>query len=338
MPTSGRDALWSVAEIAVETCANVRRGERLLVLNDTGGDPALAEALAAAGRGRGAEVLVLTFDRVESITRIPKRVELLMAASDVVIPVCKSRILYSEAVRKAQQNGRVLYMADVSTDLFLRPVVLDADYDELARLARAFEPILAGDHVLRVTSPKGTEATMQMIADRQLALSVCRAHHRGDHDYLPGGAWFGCPLERSVNGTFAVDCSIEPGVRGGLLTEPVALTYRDGWLVDVQGGPQAREFKAWLDDCDDEIRGFAHNGGGLNRAASPVGNLMEDERIIGAFNVAGGNNTLGWPGTNRSKYHFDGMILNASYYVDGVPVCVDGAFVHPALRDASARA
>jgi len=329
--TVPKESIARLAEIAVGTCAAVRPGERLLVLTDTGGDPALADALADAGHRAGAEVIVLRFERVDTITMIPERVAAAMLSSDVVIPVCKSRILYSDAVRNLKATGRMLYMADVPTELFLRPVVLDADYEALARLASAFQKILGGDHELHVSSARGTEATMTIVASRDLALSICRAHERGDHDYLPGGAWFGCPVERTVNGRFVIDCSIEPGVSGGLLNEPIALTYRDGWLVSVEGGPEAREFEAWLDSCDEQIRGFSHNGGGFNRAASRVGNLMEDERILGAFNIAGGNNTLGWPGTNRSRFHFDGMILRASYSVDGVPVCDDGHFVHPLL-------
>jgi leucyl aminopeptidase (aminopeptidase T) len=222
-------------------------------------------------------------------------------------------------------------MADFPTELFLRPVVLDADYDALGRLAGAFSSLLSGDHELHVESTRGTNATMTMIASRNLALSICRARSRGEHDYLPGGAWFGCPLEGSVNGSFVVDCSIEPGVSGGILNEPIALTYRDGRLVSIEGGVEAREFQAWLDSKDEQIRGFSHNGAGFNRAASRIGNLMEDERIMGAFNIAGGNNTLGWPGTNQSRFHFDGMILNATYSVDGVPLCEDGQFVHPEL-------
>lgn len=329
--TSTATALREVADIAVGICTAVSASERLLVLADTGSDPVLAEAIAEAGRRRNAEVIVLVFDQVASITDIPERVEEAVVHSDVVIPVCKSRILYSTTMRRAREHARVLYMADVATELFLRPVVRKADYEELARYARAFREILSGDHVLRVTSPSGTKGLMQMVSSRDLALSTCRARERGDHDYLPGGAWFGCPLEESVTGTFVIDCSLEPGIVGGLVDEPIALSYRAGRLVAVEGGAQAREFRAWLESGDADIYGVAHNGGGFNHAAGRVGNLMEDERILGAFNIAGGNNTLGWPGTNHSTRHFDGMMLQASYWVDDVPVCERGQFVHPAL-------
>lgn len=331
------DQLRLIADIVVDAATAIQGNERVLVLTDSQGDPALTGVIAERARRASAEVVVLEFDKVDSIRDIPSRVAAAIAASDVVIPLCKSRILYSEAMKAGRENRRVLYMADIPTELLLRPVVQECDFDELARVADVFSRLITGSHRLRVETAAGTSAKMQMIDGRRISISKCRSRVKGDHDYLPGGAWFGCPDEDSVDGTFVVDCSIEPGVAGGLLHEPIALTYRAGRLVGIEGGSQADEFKEWIDRGDDELRGVAHNGGGINKSASPYGNLMEDERIRGAFNIAGGNNTLGWPGRNHSAFHFDGMMLNASYWVDDVPLCESGQFVHPELIAAQTR-
>jgi len=323
--------LAQVARIAVTQAAAVQPGERLLVLTDTGGDPRLADLLAAEGRAAGAEVVLASFPEVPTIHDIPARIESVIDGSDVVIPVCRSRILYSDVIKRVSDHGRLLYMADVPTDFFLRPIVLESDYGRLARLAAAFEDVLSVSGRLEVTTPAGTRATMQMDAARGLSISSCRAHRRGDHDYLPGGAWFACPLEETVEGTFVIDSSMEPGVAGGVVDEPVVLQVRAGRVVAVEGGAQADEFTAWLDSCDDQIRGIAHNGGGFNGSAQRIGNLMEDERILGSFNIAGGNNQSGWPGGNSSSSHWDAMMLRATYELDGVRLCEDGRLVHPTL-------
>lgn len=327
------NALEEVAAIAVDQCANVQAGERMLVVTDNLSDPQLAGLVAAAGRRRGAEVVSIDFPHADTIHDIPERVQQAIANSDVVIPLCKSRILYSNAIRGVSGHGRLLYMADVPTDFFLRPVVRETDYADLARLAEAFETILNADGELLVTAPAGTKATMQMRAERGLSISSCRSHKKGDHDYLPGGAWFGCPIEESVNGVFVIDSSMEPGVLGGVVDEPIAITFVDGVLVSVEGDSQADEFVAWLDECDEQIRGVAHNGGGFNPMASRTGNLMEDERILGSFNIAGGNNQSGWPGKNSSSFHWDAMMLNATYSLGGVLICENGTFVHPLLSE-----
>lgn len=325
------DELERVARIAVTQAAAVRPGEKLLVLTDTGGDPRLADLVAAEGRAAGAEVVLASFAQVASIHDLPERIVAALDASDVVIPLCRSRILYADAVKRVSDHGRLLYMADVPTEFFLRPIVLECDYDRLARLAAAFAQVLDVDGEMTVTTPAGTRATMRMRASRGLSISSCRAHDRGDHDYLPGGAWFACPIEETVEGTFVVDSSMEPGVAGGIVDQPVVLQVEAGRVVAVEGGPQAAEFTAWLDSCDDQIRGIAHNGGGFNAQASRIGNLMEDERILGSFNIAGGNNQSGWPGGNSSSFHWDAMMLNATYELDGVRLCEGGRFVHPDL-------
>ena len=75
-----------------------------------------------------------------------------------------------------------------------------------------------------------------------------------------------------------------------MIVDLVVLEFREGRITSIDGGAQAAEFRSWLDACDEKISNVAHNGGGFNAAASRIGNLMEDERILGTFNIAGGNN------------------------------------------------
>lgn len=327
-----------IAEIAIRDCAGVQPGEKVLIVNDNAGDPEFAGLLAGFARAAGGEAVLVSFSYAPTIDELPERVAEMIVNSDVVIPVCQSRILYSRAIKTAEERGRVLYMADFPTEMLMRPVVSQADYGQLARYGAAFEKIFAPGGELRVTTPAGTDAVMQMVPGRRLSVSTCRAHNRGDHDYLPGGAWFGCPVEESVSGTFVIDCSMEPGVAGGIVTDPVVVEFREGRITSLGGGAQASEFRSWLDAADAKIWQVAHNGGGFNAAASRIGNLMEDERILGTFNIAGGNNQSGWPGTNDSHFHWDAMMFEASYSLGGVPICERGRFVHPLLTGAATEA
>jgi aminopeptidase len=323
-----------IAEIAIRDCAGVRPGEKVLIVNDNAGDAEFAALLTGYARDAGAEAISVSFEFAPTIDDLPARVAEMIMASDVVIPVCQSRILYSTAIKAAEQQGRVLYMADFPTESLLRPVVREADYGELARYGAAFEEIFAPGGELHVTTPAGTDARMRMAPGRRMSVSTCRVRDSGQHDYLPGGAWFGCPDEDSVTGTFVIDCSIEPGVPGGIVTEPVVMGFRAGRMVSLDGGAQAGQLRAWLESCDEKIWNVAHNGGGFNAAAARTGNLMEDERILGSFNIAGGNN-MGYPGTNDSHFHWDAMMLQATYTPDAATICDQGRFVHPVLVAAS---
>ena len=241
-----------IARIAIQECAGVRPGESVLIVNDNAGDPALADYLAAEARQAGAEVMVVVFTYVSTILDLPPRVAEAIVSSDVVIPICQSRILYSAALRTARERGRVLYMADFPTEMLLRPVVREADYGQLAAYGSVFAELLTPGGQLRVTTPAGTDAVMQMVPGRRVSLSTCRVREAGQRDYLPGGAWFACPEETSVNGTFVIDCSMEPGVEGGVVNEPVVIEFREGTITHLGGGPQSGEFRRWLEGCDEK--------------------------------------------------------------------------------------
>jgi len=320
-----------IAEIAIRDGAGVQPGEKVLIVTDNAADPQLTDLLAHYARAAGGETIVVSFAYAPTIHDLPERVASIIGDSDVVIPVCQSRILYCSAIKSVRTHGRLLYMADFPTELLLRPVVREADYSQLAAYGDAFRALVGAGGELRVTTPAGTDASMQMVAGRRVSVSKCRVRQQGDHDYLPGGAWFGCPEEDSVNGTFVIDCSMEPGVTGGIVAEPVVIEFRAGRIVELTGGAEATEFRAWLDSCDEKIWSVSHNGGGFNAKAGRIGNLMEDERILGSFNIAGGNNQSGWPGSNDSAFHWDAMMLAASYSLDGADICQEGVFVHPAL-------
>ena len=93
-----------IARIAIQECAGVRPGESVLIVNDNAGDPALADYLAAEARQAGAEVMVVVFTYVSTILDLPPRVAEAIVSSDVVIPICQSRILYSAACAR-RANG-----------------------------------------------------------------------------------------------------------------------------------------------------------------------------------------------------------------------------------------
>ncbi len=135
--------LGRIAEIAIRDCAGIRPGEKVLIVNDNAGDAEFAALLTGFARDAGAEAVAVTFEFAPTIDDLPARVADMIVASDVVIPVCQSRILYSTAIKTAEKLGRVLYMADFPTEMLLRPVVREADYGELARYGQAFREIFA---------------------------------------------------------------------------------------------------------------------------------------------------------------------------------------------------
>lgn len=327
--------LEQVAHIAVNTCAGIKPGEKVLLLGDTGSDERVMDMFMYKCRESGAEAIKMSFHFVESVLKIPERVAQAMWECDVLIPFTKSQILYSNAIAKTKKNARILYMADLETHNMIRPVVLKTDFEEMSKVASIITPIIQNARKIEVRSKAGTSATMVMDPARPTSSTDSMVRNTGELDYLPGGSWAAAPVEDSVNGVFVVDGSLYPI---GVITEPVYFHYKDGWLIKIEGGKQAKEMQDWMEyrssinDGDQLHYWFSHIGGGINKNACYTGNLMEDERVWNAFCISGGANDMSFNGKNHAKSHWDGMCRDITMLADDVIICEDGKFVHKDLQ------
>ena len=88
-----------------------------------------------------------------------------------------------------------------------------------------------------------------------------------------------------------VDGSIlAPGIN--LLNEPVTMTVRNGFVVDIRGGEQATRFADILRNAKDpNVYNIAELGIGMNPKAELRGSMVEDEGCMGTIHIAVGTNT-----------------------------------------------
>ncbi|MEN6472020.1 MAG: hypothetical protein ABFC62_11190 [Clostridiaceae bacterium] len=326
--------LEKVADIAVKVGAGVKLGEKVLILGDTGSDERVMDLFMYKCQEVGAEVLKMSMHFVEQVTKIPERVGHAMAECDVIFPFTKSQILYSDAILNARKVARILYMGDLETHNMIRPVVLETDFYEMAEVAKKIVPLLKKAHKIEVSNAAGTKAEMIIDPQRRVNSTDSMVREVGELDYLPAGSWSASPFEDSVNGTFVVDGSLYPI---GVVSEPVAFHYKDGWIQSIEGGKEAADMRDWMtyrekiNNGDKQHYWFSHIGGGINKNAGYTGNLMEDERVWNAFCISGGANAMNFLGKNTAKSHWDGMCDKITMVIDGVPVCEKGKFVHPDL-------
>lgn len=114
------------ARVAVERCAGVRAGERVLV-TDAMRDQSVAQALMGAALAANAEA-VLTVIPTRRLTpqEPPASVAAAMQATDVVFLYTTYSLTHSSARVRAQQAGaRVISMPGVTEDGFLRTLSVD---------------------------------------------------------------------------------------------------------------------------------------------------------------------------------------------------------------------
>ncbi|MCL5109581.1 MAG: aminopeptidase [Chloroflexi bacterium] len=312
------------ARIALEQCARLRPGERVLVVTDTMRDQSVAEALVGAAVAAGSEgVLLVMPTRRLTPQEPPAAVLAAMQATDIVFLYTTYSLSHSQARVAAQRAGaRVISMPGVTEDGFLR--TLSVDMAALASLTNLLAERVAASRSARVTTALGTDISYLLGNPVTAMDGVCE--RRGEIDFFPPGLFLSVPREGGVTGHAVVDGSI---TQIGRLATPVTMTFNAGRLIKIEGGGEAARLEKMLAALDDpNAYAFAAWGIGCNPGAALVGDdpSFEGERAYGWTHVSTGSNATFPGGTVRAKIHLDGIISAPTVYLDGQLIVKDGKF------------
>ncbi|NLM94529.1 MAG: aminopeptidase [Firmicutes bacterium] len=307
--------------VAIEECARVKPGERVLVVTDTLRDQSITRALLGAAKSIGAEAMSVLFSARPG--EPPEAVLAAAACADVVFLHTTFSLSHSSLRVKAQEAGaRVISMPGVSEDGFLR--TLSVDIRKLADLSNRVAERIAAAKEVRMTTSSGTDITMTLGHPVTVGDGLC--WEPGELDFFPPGLILHVSQEGSVQGRAVVDGSI---TRIGRLANPVSMLFQDGRLVSIEGGPEAHRLQELLAGFQDEsVYMFAAWGMGTNPGAALLGEepSFEGERIYGWGHVSTGSNASFPGGTVKAPIHLDGIIANPTIYLDGEVILSQGQF------------
>jgi len=316
--------LQRCARVALEKCACVKAGERVLVVTDTMRDQGVAHALIGAAMAAGAEaVLAVIPTRRLTPQEPPASALAAMQATDVVFLYTTYSLSHSNARVQAQKAGaRVISMPGVTEDGFLR--TMSVDMDRLASLTNRLADRVARARTARVTTPLGTDMRYTLGHPVTTMDGVCEKP--GEIDFFPPGLFLSVPREGSASGRAVVDGAI---TQIGRLSSSVTMTFADGRLVKIEGGGEAARLTQLLASLEDEnAYRFAAWGIGSNPGAALVGEdpSFEGERVFGWTHVSTGSNATFPGGTVRAKIHLDGIVSRPTIYLDDEMILQDGKF------------
>ncbi len=317
----------------------VRSGEEVVITTDTGSDWRVAEALARASQVLGAKPLVVWHSSAPGVGRaaepyIPTRLlSKLLPYSDVWVELNRAWLLYSRPYEEAMRVGRTRYLCLVGmdADMMVRNVGrvnVPALYEFQRRLARVTKEL----RHFRLTTPAGTDVEFENDPSRPV---LVEGEVSGPGEYMLFGQVDWAPKEDSINGVIVFDGSVWPPEELGLLREPIKLVIRDGVVVRVEGGAEARVFERWLKSFNDErMFRVAHVSYGCNPGAKLTGNILEDERVWGVIEWGLGSQSGTFKGSlGPAPSHTDGICLNPTLVGDGVKILENGDYVHPELKE-----
>ena len=208
------------------------------------------------------------------------------------------------------------------------------------------ESVYRKTRTARVYSDAGTDLTYTC-GEYPVMTQWGYADERGHFDHWGAGHIHTFPNEGSAHGTVMLqpgDIVILPYCR--YVADPVKLTVREGHVVDIEGGLDAKLMQDWLADGksgpdDRDPYAVSHLGWGMNPQALWYGIALNgDEPEVsraaartfpGNFLFSTGPNSQGG-GKRTTRGHYDVPMRDCSIELDGRAVVKDGKIVDDAMR------
>jgi leucyl aminopeptidase (aminopeptidase T) len=291
----------------------------------------VVEATAQAAFAAGATPTVVWHpSQPDANIRPPGPVAGAVREADVWIEYAVFAIFQSEAYNRALEQGcRYICLTAMDVEMLVRTIA-QVDYPKVIELSHVLGGLLSQSDQIHVTSPGGTDLRARM-GGRQIRYSGKIADTPGEPIML-GGQISWNPLEETIEGTLVFDGAVWPPAELGLLTAPIRLTVEAGRVTQVEGGAEAKTFERWLASFGNpNMYRLAHYSLGFNPGVTRcTGRIVEDERVFGGIEFGIGNQIKEIAGTGwTAGGHTDGIVLTPSITLDGVPLEVEGRYVHP---------
>jgi len=325
----------------------VKKGETIAVVSDLGTRREYVQSAFAAAEELGADIYELCVNSLPGWTRVgvptigqcKGTLEAVCAADMVVIFHVP---LFSRWLKTVMDGGtRVLMIIDAPDQL--AQLMSPPGLKEACKYA---ESLYRKTRTVCVVSDAGTDLTYTC-GEYPVMTQWGFADEPGHFDHWGAGHIHTFPNEGSTHGTVVMqpgDIVILPYCR--YVHDPVKLTVREGHVVDIDGGLDAKLMRDWLADgksaADDrDPYAVSHLGWGMNPQALWYGIALNgDEPEIsraaartfpGNFLFSTGPNSQGG-GKRTTRGHYDVPMRDCSIELDGRLVVKDGRIVDAAMR------
>jgi 2,5-dihydroxypyridine 5,6-dioxygenase len=325
----------------------VKQGETVAIVSDIGTRREYIEAAFAAADELGADIYELCVNSLPGWTRVG--VPTIGQCKGTLEAVCAADLvvifhvpLFSRWLKTVTDAGtRVLMIIDAPDAL--AQLMSPPGLKEACKYA---ESIYKPARKVRVTSASGTDLTWSC-GEYPVMTQWGFADERGHFDHWGAGHIHTFPNEGSAEGTVVFqpgDIVILPYCR--YVVDAVKLTVREGHVVEIDGGLDAKLMRDWLDagkssGTDRDPYAVSHLGWGMNPQALWYGialNGDEPERsraaartFPGNFLFSTGPNSQGG-GKRTTRGHYDVPMRDCTIALDGRVIVEAGRIVDPAMK------
>ena len=327
--------------------SRVKQGETVCAVSDLATRREYIQAAFAAADELGADIYELCVNSLPSWTKVGvptigqcKGTLDAVRAADLVVVFHVP--LFTQWLKQVLDGGtRVLMIIDAPEEL--EQLMAPPGLKEACKHA---EGLYRKTRVVKVESAAGTDLTYAC-GEYPVMTQWGYADERGHFDHWGGGHIHTFPNEGSAHGTVVLqpgDIVILPYCR--YVADPVRLEIREGHIVRIDGGADAKLMRDWLDDGrsspqDRDPYAVSHLGWGMNPQAlwyaiALHGDLPERQRAAartfpGNFLFSTGPNTQGG-GKRNTRGHYDVPMRDCSVALDGKVVIERGRIVEDRMK------
>lgn len=294
----------------VMECYGIKRGEKVLIVDDTLTPAGISKSLFEAARNLGCEVMIMTMlPRTRHGEEIPLPVAEAMKNSDVVIAPTTFSLTHTQArINACKAGARVASMPGITEKMMMQGGMA-ADYNWINDFAIELNKRLETAKKINVITDSGTDIRFDLEGCKwYMDTGIC--HEPGCSSNLPAGELYIAP--KDAWGVFVVDGSMSGF---GLLDSPLEFTVEHRYVTEIRG-KNAEKLKSMLDKVGEKARNIAEFGIGINPEAKLIGNVLEDEKVGGTVHIALGDNSA-FGGDVIAGIHLDGIIKKPELFVDG---------------------
>lgn len=268
------------AETVVHQCLNIQEDERVLVVND-GNDQDLIDVLLEVVDETTYESDYIEYPEPDNHgEEPPENVADAMKRADVVIAPTLKSLTHTDARRDACDAGtRVATMPTITKEIW--NTSLQADYHEVKEISEKVYSMLEDTSEVRITTPSGTDLRFEINID-YYHTDTGIIHNPGDFGNLPAGEADGGVV--SAEGVLVTD-------HFPFAPEGTRVEIEDNKAVSVEHPGNSTSELSEAFSTVDGSRNVAEFGFGTNPAATLIGNVLQDEKVLGTVHIAFGDNS-----------------------------------------------
>ncbi len=305
------------AETVILQCLNISTDEDVVILDD-GNDGELIKALTHVLNEHGSSFRIIEYEELENHgEEPPKEVAEEMRGCDVFIAPTKKSLSHTKARTEACKNGaRGVTLPGITKEIW--NTSLQADYREVEKLSNKVYELLSDTDEVKVETPSGTDISFEVNID-YFHKDTGIIHDSGEFGNLPAGEADGAPVK--MNGTLVVD-----HLPFAKESEGMVVKIEDNRIVETVKGENTE-----LHQKFERVEGskmIAEFGFGTNSEAELIGNILQDEKVLGTVHIAFGDNTSYVPRgdshRNECGLHWDTVCKEPTVWFDDTKILDKG--------------